>query len=129
MPPHENDKQCHAAHLWTLQHIWQIMATFVTVVSAILTLLQVNVSKDPEPYHTSILSGQGWVNELLVGHPACIHGELGVSQEVSLEMIMMLHNFGYGSSKYVQIKEQLAIFLYMSVTGLTIHHTGECFQC
>ena len=103
------------------------MATFVTVVSAILTLL--NILKDPEPYHPSILSGQGWVNKLLKGHPAHIHCELGVSWEVFLEMIMMLHNFGYGSSKYVQINEQLAIFLYMSVTGLTIHHTGECFQC
>ncbi|KAF8545637.1 hypothetical protein OG21DRAFT_1428934 [Imleria badia] len=25
--------------------------------------------KDPEPYHTSILSGAGWVLELLTGHP------------------------------------------------------------
>ena len=24
--------------------------------------------KDPEPYHTSILSGAGWVLELLTGH-------------------------------------------------------------
>ena len=44
-------------------------------------------------------------------------------------MITTLSNFGYGSSKYLQIEEQLAIFLYMSVTGPTIHHTSKCFQC
>ena len=74
------------------------MVTFVTIVSAILTL---NVLKDPEPYHTSILSGQGWVDELLEGHPAHIHCELGVSWEVFLEMIVTLCNFGYSSSKYM----------------------------
>ena len=88
MQPQENDEQCCAAHLWALQHIQQITVTFVTVVSAILTLL--NVSKDPEPYHTSILSGQCCVNELLEDHPAHIHCELGVSHEVFLEMIVML---------------------------------------
>ena len=67
MPPHEDDEQCHAAHLRAIQRIWQITVTFVAVVSALLSLL---ASKDPEPYHTSILSGQGWVDELIEGHPA-----------------------------------------------------------
>ena len=80
MPLHKNDEQCSAAHLWALQHIQQIMVTFVAMVSAILTLL--NVLKDPEPYYTSILARQGWINELLEGHPAYIHCELGVSWEV-----------------------------------------------
>ena len=125
MPPHEDDEQRHAAHLRAIQRIRQITVTFVAMVSALLSLL---VSKDPEPYHTSILSEQGWVDELIEGHPAHIHCELGVSREVFLEMITILCNFGYDSSKSVQIEEQLAIFLYMSVTGLTIRHTGERFQ-
>ena len=28
------------------------------------------ISSTPEPYHMSILSGQGWVEELFEGHPA-----------------------------------------------------------
>jgi hypothetical protein len=40
-------------------------------------LLQ-EIPEDPEPYHTSALSGQEWVVELIVGHPECIHCELGV---------------------------------------------------
>ena len=67
MPPHEDDKQCHAVHLHAIQHVQQITVTFVAMVSALLSLL---ASKDPEPYHTSILSGQGWVDELIEGHPA-----------------------------------------------------------
>ena len=91
-------------------------------------LIVVLNTNDPEPYHTSILSGRGWVEELLEGHPGHIHCELGVSREVFLELVSVLHGFSFGSSRYVDIEEQLAIFLYMSVTGLTIQHTGERFQ-
>jgi hypothetical protein len=34
------------------------------------------------PYHTSILTGEGWVLELLTGHPWQIQTELGVSHHV-----------------------------------------------
>ena len=35
-----------------------------------------------EPYHMSILTGEGWVMELLAGHPKHIHGELGVHHHI-----------------------------------------------
>ncbi|KIO00965.1 hypothetical protein M404DRAFT_151610, partial [Pisolithus tinctorius Marx 270] len=31
-------------------------------------------------------------------------------------------------SKHITLEEQLAIFLYTSVTSLSIRHVGECFQ-
>ena len=83
----------------------------------------------PEPYHTSILSGQMWVEELLEGHPDHIYCKLGVQKEIFLELVHTLHNFGITGSKHISLEEQLSIFLYMSMTGLTIHHTGKCFQC
>jgi hypothetical protein len=46
--------------------------------------------KDPEPYHTSILSGEGWLLELLTGHPERIWTELGVHAEVFQELISFL---------------------------------------
>jgi hypothetical protein len=81
-----------------------------------------------EPYHTSILSGYAWVQELLHGHPERIRTELGVHKEVFLALIEELRSMGHGDTRNVTLQEQLAIFLYMSVTGLTIRHTGERFQ-
>jgi hypothetical protein len=66
--------------------------------------------------------------ELLEGHHNRIRCELGVSRDVFLELIEELRRLGHGNSKYVSLEEQLAIFLYMSVTGLTIRHVGERFQ-
>jgi hypothetical protein len=78
-----------------------------------------------EPYHTSILSGYAWVQELLHGHPEQIRTELGVHKEVFYALIRELQSMGHGNSKYVTLEEQLAIFLHTSVTGLSIHHIGE----
>jgi hypothetical protein len=81
-----------------------------------------------EPYHTSILTGEGWVMELLAGHPERIRCELGMHHDVFVELISELRRMGYTNSKYVSLEEQLAIFLYACVTGLTIRHLGERFQ-
>ena len=78
-----------------------------------------------EPYHTSILLGYTWVQELLNGHPEHIHTELGVHKEVFYALIEELQSMGHGDTRYVTLEEQLTIFLYISVTGLTIHHVGE----
>ncbi|KAF9235700.1 hypothetical protein BU15DRAFT_23857, partial [Melanogaster broomeanus] len=82
----------------------------------------------PIPYHTSILSGQQWVLELLHGHPKRICCELGMHRKVFLQLISELRELGHADSRFVSLEEQLAIFLYMSVTGLTIRHVGEHFQ-
>ena len=87
------------------------------------------VRKDPEPYHTLILSGHQWVLELIAGHPDRIHCELRVRKETFLQLLIELCQAGHCDSKRVTLEEQLAIFLYTCVTGLTVHHVGECFQC
>ena len=74
----------------------------------------------PKPYHTSILLGQMWVDELLNGHLDHIHCKLGLQKGAFHEPLHALHCFGAADSKYVSLEEQLSIFLYMSVTGLTI---------
>jgi hypothetical protein len=96
------------------------------IVSATANILQSVYVR--EPYHTSALSGEAWVLELLCGHPDRIRTELGMSVEVFSNLIQELRGIGYQNSRYVSLEEQLAIFLYMSVTGLTIRHVGERFQ-
>ena len=82
------------------------------------------------PYHTSALSGAGWVHELLTGHPKRIRNELGVHKSTFIALIKVLQAPGIGlqSSRHVSIEEQLAIFLYTVVTGISCIHVGERFQ-
>ena len=118
---------CTASHC-AAQHIFQIVTNCLIIVAALCMMMMVMLT-DPEPYHTSILSGQMWVEELLEGHPDCIYCKLSVQKEVFLELIHTLHNFSITGSKHISLEEQVSIFLYMSMTGLTIHHIGKHFQC
>lgn len=91
-------------------------------------LLLLEARSDPQPYHTSILTGAGWLMELLLGHPDRIRCELGVRKHVFEALINELRSMGYGDNRYVCLEEQLGIFLYTCVTGLTSRHVGERFQ-
>jgi hypothetical protein len=105
------------------QYAVLFLSIILTATAAILQSLETR-----ELYHTSILTGEGWVLEFLAGHPNRIRCELGVSHEVFAALISSLWEKGHGNSKYVSLEEQLAIFLYACVTGLTIRHLGERFQ-
>ena len=74
-----------------------------------------------EPYHTSILSGYAWLQELLQGHPECICTELGVHKDVFHALVRELQSMGHGDTRYMTLEEQLAIFLYTSATGLSMN--------
>ena len=103
-----------------------IIAMIQVAISA--TLLYAGPLYDKTPYHTSALTGAAWVCELLKGHPERIRNELGVHKHVFHALIKSLQSAGYTSSRYVTLDEQLAIFLYTCVTGLSIRHVGERFQ-
>ena len=79
-------------------------------------------------HHISLLTGAGWVIDLLAWHPMHIHTELGVSQETSIALIEELCGTGHSNFQFVLLEEQLAIFLYASVTGFNVQHLGEMFQ-
>ena len=109
------------------QRVIRYAALIVSIIiSATANILQSVYVR--EPYHTSALSGEAWVLEFLCGHPNRIHMELGVSVEVFSNLVQELRDIGYQNSRNVSLEEQLAIFLYMCVTGLTIRHVGERFQ-
>jgi hypothetical protein len=83
-----------------------------------------------QPYHTSALSGQAWVEELMTGHPDRIFHELGMRLHVFLAFVANLQLLcGFDTSRRgVTVEEQAAIFLYACVTGLSVRHLGERFQ-
>ena len=100
-----------------------LLTTIIPKVVQVICALYVK-----QPYHTSILSGEGWVQELLTGHPKRIQCELGVTKQVFHQLIHELQSMGHTRSRYISLEEQLAIFLYTSVTGLSVRHVGERFQ-
>ena len=81
------------------------------------------------PHHTSILSGEAWVLELITGHPDRIKINFGISIETFLALIRILHENSFMvSKKGISVEEQLGIFLYTCVTGLSSHLVAERFQ-
>jgi hypothetical protein len=72
-----------------------------------------------------ILTGEGWVQELLNGHPERIRCEIGIHLHVFTELVLQLYSIGHTNSRNISLEEQVAIFLYTSVMGLTIQHVGE----
>ena len=124
MDPHVESALSH----WNRrQRIIRYAALIISIIiSATANILQSMYVR--EPYHTSALSGEAWVLELLCGHPNRIHTELGMSVKVFSSLVQDLRDIGYQNSRNVSLEEQLAIFLYVSVTGLTIRHVGEQFQ-
>ena len=81
-----------------------------------------------QDYHTSRLSGAEWVDELIRGHPDRIWTELGMRLHVFLALDHELRFLGMKDGQTVGVNEQVAIFLYMCVTGLSVRHVGERFQ-
>ena len=77
---------------------------------------------DKIPYHTSALLRLDWSNN---GHPEWIQNELEVHKHVFAALLNKLRAMGFGSSWNITCEEQLAIFLYTYVTGLSIWHISK----
>jgi hypothetical protein len=81
------------------------------------------------PYHTSILTGEAWVYKLTNGHPDRIWHNLSVDCGVFNILLHVLHCNGFTMSHNgVSVEEQLGIFLYTCVTGLSFCLVGQRFQ-
>lgn len=122
----DHDHQVRLAMRQCLQQSTVLLVT--SILAAAAAILQSLYPNDPIPYHMSILTGEGWVTELVNGNPRHIHCELGVHCHVFQALVSELRGMGHTDSRYVSLEEQLAIFLYSCITGLTIQHTGEQFQ-
>lgn len=112
------------------QRFIQYLTLIISItVCATASLLESLIRRrEPEPYHTSILTGEGWVIELLTGHPERIRCEFGMHAHAFEELVVLLRSYGHENSRFVSLEEQIAIFLYTCVTGLPTRHVGERFQ-
>ena len=102
-----------------------IIITHLTYYYELLFLLR----RERIPYHTSILTSEGWMLELLNGHPDRIKTSLGVSHDVFNGLTQVLVENGFKKlCRGLSVEEQLGIFLHTCVTGLSTRHVGERFQ-
>ena len=84
----------------------------IAVTTAILAIEESWNRLNPEPYHTSVLSGQQWVQEL-DGHRDCMCDSLGTLAAVFEQLEQDLIRLGGLTPRhYIGTSEQLAIFLY-----------------
>jgi hypothetical protein len=84
---------------------------------------------DRQAQHTSRLSGEQWVQELLHGHNIRIHNELGMNKTVFIKLLEVLRSdAGVLRTRYVSAEEQLAIFLHYAHCGLSNRAIQERFQ-
>ena len=81
------------------------------------------------PVHTSWLSGQQWIDELVNGHDRRFHNELGLRKHTFNKLIRVLgRDAGLVDTRHVSAEEQLAIFLHYAHRGLSNRALQERFQ-
>jgi hypothetical protein len=107
---------------------WRRMAHMAALTVSGIVACTMGSHYDKQGYHTSALSGADWVRELLDGHPERIRSELGVHNHVFNAIVDELKLAGLTNSRYIFLEEQVGIFLYTCVTGLSLRHVGERFQ-
>ncbi|KAF9473465.1 hypothetical protein BDN70DRAFT_770991, partial [Pholiota conissans] len=90
------------------------MAAAAFVINSVALAVQIYARSyyDKTPHHTSILTGEMWVTELLNGHPDRIKSALGMRHNVFLALVQTLGNMGLQPSRYISLEEHVAIFLY-----------------
>lgn len=108
--------------------IYAYLATHMITSVRKVVSLYAETHYNKTPYHTSALTGAQWLEELRNGHDDRIKTELGVSKDVFTNLIEVLRDLGSSDSRFVSLEEQVAIFLYMCVTGMSVRHVGERFQ-
>ncbi|KAE9391291.1 hypothetical protein BT96DRAFT_765019, partial [Gymnopus androsaceus JB14] len=88
-------------------------AAVITTTIAITVIDATWNQLNPEPYHTSLLSGSGWIEELLNGHRDWMKDNLATRPPLFCCLEHNLIQKGeLTGGKYINTKEQLAIFLY-----------------
>lgn len=113
-------------------HAWdklQQLASYTALLSTTAAVMDVASSLYCKtPIHTSILSGQDWVNELLNGHKLHFSNWFAMDKFVFKQLITTLcKKAGWGGSKHVSAEEKLAIFLYACMIGLSNQKLQEHF--
>ena len=67
-----------------------------------------------QPRHTSILTGEMWVKEVLNGNPIRMQNTFRMSRDIFDSLITEMKSFGLQASRAVDCDEMLCMFLYFA---------------
>lgn len=99
------------------------------VITAGVTVTALAATLFPTPMNTSILTGMGWLRELLCGHPTRFYDAFAMPKHVFRKLVKELHVYAnLDHSKHICMEEQVALFLHMCKTGGTVRDMRERFQ-
>jgi hypothetical protein len=87
------------------RHVSLLQIAGMAIAAAAAAVIYAAPLYDKTPYHTSALSGEAWVLELINGHPERICCELGVHKHIFEALIAYLENIGHTHSRYVTLEE------------------------
>jgi hypothetical protein len=106
----------------------KLLVLLLSTVAAFAATLCIE-APEPIPMHTSILSGHGWLTELINGHPERFRNQMGMAPHVYLRLLFELQAYsGLANSKFVSAAEKLGIFLHFVRTGSSSRMLQERFQ-
>lgn len=116
----------HVLHRQQIRRMGAMSSSFAVAAIA----MTAGMSQDKVPMHTSILTGRGWLEELLNGHHSRFHRSMGMERHVFKKLVHSLRlHCQLGSTKHLTDEEQVAIFLRIAKTGLGSREHQERFQC
>ena len=122
---HERDKKLKQRE--RLRKI-RLLAALLCTVAAFTASLCLEITP-ATPMHTSSLTGQVWLNELIAGHPTRFREQLGLAKHAFFRLSFELQAFsGLVSTKYVSADEKLATFLHFARMGCSSRMLQERFQ-
>ena len=102
------------------------IALILCVINAVTVY---TVRFDKVPQHTSILSGQHWIDELIAGHDGRFYNKMGMEKHIFWSLLSILRRTsGLHDTKHISSEEQLAIFLHYAHRGLSNWALQERFQ-
>ena len=120
---------CHD-HVCQCQHALVATVAITSIASIMDAIHATEQLLNPEPYHTSQLSGRRWVEELKDGHPDCMTDNIGVQPAVFFQSLSKSWSWRMDYCQVDGLIHQrcLLFFLYQVVTNSAIWKTAERFQ-
>lgn len=123
-PPHPTHSSLLSPHQDNAQYRRRcaLIAAVIATVAAVAGAHSYTYKRfNPEPYHTSSLSGADWVKELENGHSDRMLHNLGVRVHVFKKLINELQREGnLQPRRHVTVDEMVATFLFQSSTNLSV---------